>query len=248
MQMVVAHSMNRTDIKMVFASAIRLWREKHKITQEELAERANLHRTYISDIERGVRNLSLENINKLAHALEVSIPELFRESAEPTGEEPGIPSRGRCVDILLVEDNTDDVDLTLDAFGKAHFLNRVDVVNDGEAAMDYLLCRGIYEHRNPLTRPQIVLLDLGLPKMGGLEVLRQIKAHKNLRRIIPVILTASQEDQDFAECRRLGVKNYIIKPVDFQGLCQITPTMDLHWALVQPSMAMPGSPVVGAAC
>ena len=248
MSMVVRSQMNHTDIKIVFATAVRLWREKHQITQEELAERANLHRTYISDIERGVRNLSLENINKLAHALEVSIPELFRNAEESPGEDQAVPAHGRCVDILLVEDNTDDIDLTLHAFEKARFLNRIEVVNDGEAAMDYLLCRGKFEHRTPGTKPQIVLLDLDLPKLGGLEVLRQIRAHKKLRRIAPVILTASQNDRDIAECRRLGVKNYIVKPVDFQGLCQVTPMLDLHWALVKPPGTRAKSPTAKLAC
>jgi len=243
--------MNRTDIKIVFATAVRLWREKHQITQEELAERANLHRTYISDIERGVRNLSLENINKLAQALEVSIPELFRESSHSPNGEAHMHAehpQGKCVDILLVEDNADDVELTLHAFEKACFLNHLEVVNDGEAAMDYLLCQGEFSGRKPGTRPQIVLLDLDIPKLSGLEVLRRIKADRNLRRISTVVLTASQNDQDMAECRRLGVKNYIVKPVDFHGLCQVTPMLDFHWALVKAPGTKSRNTISRAAC
>lgn len=251
MRPLVTQKMNPSNIKNVFASAVRLWREKHKITQEELAERANLHRTYISDIERGVRNLSLENINKLAAALEVSIPELFQESAVTPGPQTDRhrdPSRGSCVDVLLVEDNPDDVDLALHAFEKARFWNPIEVVNDGESAMDYLLCRGKYSDRKPGNRHQIVLLDLDIPKLSGLEVLRQIKAHKGLRRVTAVVLTISQDDSDMVECRRLGVKHYIVKPVDFQGLCRVTPLLDLHWALVKPSGSEFPEPVAGAVC
>ena len=135
------------------------------------------------------------------------------------------------VDILLVEDNPDDVELTLQAFKKARFANRMHVVRDGAQALDYLFRRGDQASYPETGRPQLILLDLNLPKMDGLEVLRFIKKHKRTRMIPVVILTASQMFGDMEECRRLGADTYIVKPVNFQRLSQITPQLSLNWAL-----------------
>lgn len=207
------------------------------ITQEALAEKADLHRTYISDIERGTRNLSLENIHKLALALEISVPGLFYLSVDPDGkrsERLSCQVAEQFVDILLVEDNPDDVELTLHAFKKACFANRVHVVRDGAEALNYLYCRGKYSLRRPLNRPQMILLDLNLPKVSGLEVLRHIKGDKEMCRIPVVVLTTSKKDRDVVECRRLGVESYILKPVNFQGLSLVTPALNLQWGLFKP--------------
>ena len=208
------------------------WRNQLGLSQEELAERADLHRTYVSSIERGVRNVSLENISRLALALEISVSALFPKPELQNGNANG--KTGNVVDVLLVEDNPDDAALTLDAFKEARFKNKVRVIGDGVAALDYIFCRGRYAQRRATENPQVILLDLNLPKMSGLEVLRRIKAGKTTRTIPVVILTISDNNYDIAECRRLGAENYIIKPVDFQRLSRATPQLNLDWVLLKP--------------
>jgi CheY-like chemotaxis protein len=131
-----------------------------------------------------------------------------------------------------VEDNPDDVEMTLHAFRNAHFANHVQVVTDGEQALDYVFCRGKYSRRNAKNNPQVILLDLNLPKVEGLEVLGRIKADERTQSIPVVILTMSQDQFKIAECLQLGAANYISKPVNFQRLCQVTPRLNFQWALL----------------
>lgn len=226
-----SYFVRKIDAKKTFGTSVRAWRKRLGISQEKLAERAQLHPTYISSVECGARNVSLENIERLAHALEISVPALFPQPKRAVK----INGTKDLVDILLVEDNFDDVALTLRAFKKARFTNRIHVINNGADALDYVFCRGNYAHRGSEKRPQVILLDLNLPKVSGLEVLRRIKADKRTRAIPVVILTISENDYDIDECRRLGAENYIIKPVDFQRLSQATPRLNLDWALVKPT-------------
>lgn len=228
---------SKIDVKKTFGTAVRGWRCQRGISQEQLAERANLHRTYVSDIERGARNVSLKNIERLARALDISVSTLFPQPESP-GKSAGVTDgRGQgknLVDVLLIEDNPDDVVLTLRAFKQARLTNRIQVVTDGTKALDYLFCKGEYNHRQMEEGPQLILLDLNLPKVSGLEVLRRIKADKRTRHIPVVILTISQNDYDITSCRRLGAENYIVKPVDMQRLSQATPRLNLDWALLKP--------------
>jgi CheY-like chemotaxis protein len=236
---------SKNDVKKVFGTSVRGWRNLLGISQEELAERADLHRTYVSDIERGARNLSLESIERLACALKISIAALFPQPELHKGRTSAGNGHGKAlVDILLVEDNADDVELTLTAFRKARFTNRVQVVNNGAEALDYIFCRGQHAGRPAEEHLQVVLLDLNLPKVSGLEVLRRIRADKRTRLMPVVILTVSQDDCDMAECRRLGADNYIVKPVDFQRLSQSTPRLNLEWALLKSPEAKPPNAAV----
>lgn len=222
----------------MFGTSVRGWRHQLGISQEELAERANLHRTYISDVERGSRNVSLENIERLARALDISVSAFFppaKRFLEQTGINDFGGSESHLVDVLLVEDNPDDVEMTLRAFKKARFANQVYVVNDGEEALDYLFSKGKYAERVPNRNPQVVLLDLDLPKVNGLEVLKQIKTKNETRKIPVIVLTISDNNYDITECRRLGADNYIVKPVNFQRLSQATPILNLHWGLFKPA-------------
>jgi len=232
--------MNESDVKSAFATAVRSRRNRLGLSQEQLAERASLHRTYISDIERAARNLSLGSISKLATALEVSVAALFSSGPSPdiqTGEVRSRNGEKEFVDILLVEDNADDVQLTLHAFRRSRFANRVHVVKDGAEALDYIFFRGAYARRRQGDHPQIVLLDLNLPKVSGLEVLRRVKADAKTRALPVIVLTVSENDQDISECRRLGAEAYIVKPVDFHRLSQVTPQLSLNWALFRPPAA-----------
>jgi CheY-like chemotaxis protein len=223
----------KVDVKKTFGASVKTWRKRLGISQEELAERADLHRTYVSDVERGARNLSLESITRVARALRISVAELFPpERPDGAGPVGGAGRSKELVDILLVEDNGDDVELTMHAFKQARFANRVHVVSDGQEALDYLFCTGEYASR-PAEHPQLVLLDLYLPKLSGLEVLRRVKGDERTRTIPVVILTISQVFSDFTECQRLGAETYIIKPLNFQRLSQVTPRLNLDWALLK---------------
>ena len=218
-----------TDLKLRFGSSIKMWRGRLGISQEELAGRAGLHRTYVSDIERGARNVSLESVEKLARALKVSVTTLFGTSEKSdNGDSPN-----QLVDILLVEDNPDDVELTTRALQQAKITNRIHVARDGGEALHFLFCTGPHAERQPDHRPQIVLLDLELPKVGGMEVLRRMKAEPQTRDIPVVVLTASRYDRDMLASKQLGADAYIIKPVDFHNLSEVTPQLSLHWALLK---------------
>jgi CheY-like chemotaxis protein/DNA-binding XRE family transcriptional regulator len=228
--------MSKIDAKKMLGCSVKAWRNQRGFSQEELGGRADLHRTYISDVERGARNLSLESITRLAVALKISVSALFPQEFQKgkTGDAASNAHGKNLVDILLVEDDPNDVELTLHAFRQARFANRVNVVNDGAEALDYLFCRGEYSGRRPADHPQIVLLDLNLPKVSGLEVLQKIKADERTRMIPVMILTTSGDDHNIAECRRLGVEDYIIKPVNFQTFSRATPRLNLNWALIKP--------------
>ena len=210
------------DIKSQFGTAVRTRRKKLGISQEELAGRAGLHRTYVADIERGARNLSLANIEKLARALETSIPTLFAEQG-----------RGGVGEILLVEDEATDVELTLNAFKNACLKNRVHVVRDGPDALEFLFATGAYAGRANEALPELVLLDLKLPRMSGLEVLRRIKGDARTRSVPVAVLSGSDRNRDVEESKRLGAETYIVKPVDFHRLTQVTPQLQLCWALIK---------------
>jgi CheY-like chemotaxis protein len=224
----------QTGFKKAFGESVRVRRRKLGLSQEALAERAELHRTYVCDVERGARNLSLQSIEKLARALQTSIATLFPEADAGSGSAVPRPV-ARSVEILLVEDNPDDVTMTMHTFKKARFANNVNVVYDGAEALDYLFCRGRFSNRVPSDNPSVVLLDLYLPKVSGLEVLRRMKSEAQTKNIPVIILTASQRDADYTECERLGAETYIVKPVDFQKFIHATPLLRLDWALIRPT-------------
>lgn len=133
--------------------------------------------------------------------------------------------------ILLVEDNANDVELTLSALGEYNLVNDVDVVRDGEEALDYLYKRGKYETRQT-QEPAVVLLDLKLPKVDGLEVLEKIKADDNLKTVPVVMLTSSREEQDLVRSYKLGVNAYVVKPVEFGEFMNALKELGLFWAVI----------------
>ena len=131
--------------------------------------------------------------------------------------------------ILLVEDNRDDEVLTLRAFKKSPFENTVIVERDGAEALDFLFCRGLYADRDPGEMPYVILLDLKLPKLDGLEVLRQVRADVRTRLLPVVILTSSNEERDLIEGYQLGANSYIRKPVDFNRFVEAAQNLGLYW-------------------
>jgi CheY-like chemotaxis protein len=134
--------------------------------------------------------------------------------------------------ILLVEDNLDDEMLTLRAFKKNNIMNEVRVARDGLEALDYLFCRGKYADRNPNEMPEVILLDLKLPKMGGLDVLRHLRADERTKYLPVVILTSSDEDADVIDSYNLGANSYIRKPVDFVQFTEAVRQLGLYWLVL----------------
>ena len=137
--------------------------------------------------------------------------------------------------ILLVEDNTDDVLLTLRALQRANILNEVVVARDGAEALDYLTSEGQYTGRDTKDLPVVVLLDLKMPRMGGLECLEKMRKIKNLKHLPVVILTSSNEDRDVCESYNLGANSYIQKPVDFDQFVEAIRTLGLYWLVLNVS-------------
>ena len=136
------------------------------------------------------------------------------------------------VQILMVEDNATDAELVLRAFKKHNLANHVHWVKDGEEALDFIFSRGEYCDRKENQRPKLVLLDLKLPKVDGLEILRQMKADDNTKVIPVVVLTSSEEEQDMVDSYRLGVNSYITKPVDFDKFVESVSELGLYWLLL----------------
>jgi two-component system response regulator len=134
--------------------------------------------------------------------------------------------------ILLVEDNADDEALTMRALNKSKVANKIDVVRDGAEALDYLFCTGVYANRDPFDLPQVILLDLKLPKVDGLEVLRRIRAEPRTRMLPVVILTSSKEDQDRVSAYTSGANSYVRKPVDFNQFVDAIGQLGLYWLVL----------------
>jgi CheY-like chemotaxis protein len=142
------------------------------------------------------------------------------------------------VKILLVEDNPDDVELTLHALHQERLANHIEVARDGEEALDFLFCRGACAHRSFEEAPRVVLLDLRLPKVEGMEVLHGIKKDPRTKAIPVVILTASREESDMVNGYHLGANGYIQKPVDFDNFRNVVKQLGLYWLVVnQPPPA-----------
>jgi len=141
-------------------------------------------------------------------------------------------ANGNAVEILLVEDNPRDVELTMRAFKKHNLTNKVQVVGDGAEALDYLFGTDAYKHGNAKDHPKIILLDLKLPKVDGLEVLRQIKSDERTKTIPVVVLTSSREEKDVVESYKLGVNSYITKPVDFDKFLDAVGELGMYWLLL----------------
>jgi two-component system response regulator len=136
------------------------------------------------------------------------------------------------IEILLVEDNPNDVELALHAFKRYKITNNVHIVRDGAEALDYIFGTGGYASRSVLDRPKVILLDLKLPKVDGLEVLRRIRDDSRTCSIPVVVLTSSREDRDIAECYKLGVNSYIVKPVDFEQFTEAARMLGFYWLLL----------------
>ena len=138
---------------------------------------------------------------------------------------------GEPVEILLVEDRPEDAELTLRALRKNNFVNRVHWVKDGEQALGFLFATGAYSGRDGAAPPRLVLLDIKMPKVDGIEVLRRLKQHEQTRAIPVVVMTSSNEERDVVETYRLGVNSYIVKPVSFEAFLETVAKIGMYWVL-----------------
>lgn len=136
------------------------------------------------------------------------------------------------VEILLVEDNPQDLELALRALRKANLSNQIEVARDGVEALDFIFCEGAHEGRKLQNNPKLILLDLKLPRIDGMEVLRRIKSDDRTRMIPVVMLTSSREQRDIVESYRLGVNSYIVKPVNFERFTAAVRELGMYWLLL----------------
>jgi len=139
------------------------------------------------------------------------------------------------VDILLVEDNANDAEMTLRALKKGGFLNRVLWVKDGVEALDFVNCRGMFAEREPHQALRLILLDLKMPRLDGLDVLRELKSNSRQSSIPVVVMTSSNQERDIAETYRLGVNGYVTKPVQYTEFSEAVAQIGMYWLLVNQS-------------
>jgi two-component system, response regulator len=139
------------------------------------------------------------------------------------------------VEILLVEDNPSDAEMTLRALKKNNIVNNIVHLKDGAEALDFIFGTGSFEGRNIKNKPKVILLDLKMPKVDGIEVLRRVKANEETRTIPVVVLTSSREDPDVRTCYELGVNSYIVKPVGFENFSKAISELGLYWMLLNQS-------------
>ncbi len=142
--------------------------------------------------------------------------------------------------ILLVEDNPDDVELTIRGFKKNNFTNEIVIARDGQEALDFLFGTGQFEGRDMTRQPTLVLLDINLPRIGGLEVLRRMRADDRTRRVPVVLLTSSKEDSDIKAGYDLGANSYVRKPVDFVQFTEAVRQLNLYWLLLNEPVPAAG--------
>ncbi|MES2809255.1 MAG: response regulator [Bacteroidota bacterium] len=139
---------------------------------------------------------------------------------------------GTEVEILLVEDNVHDAELTIRALKKVNLANKMVHVKDGEEALDFVFGKGMFEGRSVTDKPKVILLDIKMPKVDGIEVLRQLKSDKLTRAIPVVIMTSSREEQDIITSYDLGVNSYVVKPVNFEAFAKAISDLGLYWLVI----------------
>jgi two-component system, response regulator len=146
------------------------------------------------------------------------------------------------VDILLADDNENDIELTIRAFRKHRVVNSIQIVRDGQEALEYLFCTGRYSHRTMADLPKVVLLDVKMPFVDGIEVLRRIRSDHRTHELPVVMLTSSSLDRDAIECYNLGVNSYIVKPVDFEQFHEAARVIGFYWLFLNKPRPLAETP------
>lgn len=211
-----------------FGLVVKELRRKKQLSQEELANRCGLHRTYITDIEHGTRNVSLKNISKIAHAVEESLQDVFayverfsRHNIHPhenliqPGQDQNVP-----VEILLVENDQGSIDQVKEEMQRGQIGNTIHVVRSGEEALRFLFPVKADENKSNHI-PKLILLSLRLPNVSGLEVLERIRKEKSTKATTVVILAPSMIEVDKERCQRLGVAEYLTKPFGAESFTEV---------------------------
>jgi CheY-like chemotaxis protein len=189
-------------------------------------------------VERGARNVSLSTIDKLAQALQVSTATLLGQATADPSTHP--------VQVLLVEANQGEAASVVGVLRKAGVVSGVHVVRDGAEALEYLFGTGRYSERSAERGPVLVLLDLALHKMSGIEVIRRIKGHARTRDTHVIVLASAQLEGSVAEASRLGAAGHLAKPFAFKNFSDLIPKLQMGWALVQsPATTLPPGPAAG---
>lgn len=222
-----------------FGLVVREFRKEQQLSQEELANLSGLHRTYITDIERGTRNVSLKNITRIAQAVKISLPELFSRFEMIAHEEEKVNASSKLeilprnpVEILLVEDDLNFIELTLHTLRQWNIANMVHVVRTGPEALDFLFAEPPAKNRS-LKVPKVILLDLYIPLVDGFSVLEQVRNNPATKNIPVVVLTSSSRETDKERCRRLGVEEYLTKPVNIETFSSVMRRLGFHLILLE---------------
>lgn len=139
------------------------------------------------------------------------------------------------VEVLLVEDNIHDAEMTIRALRKVNLANNLVHVKDGEEALEFIFAKGKFSDRQPADLPKVILLDIKMPKVDGIEVLKQLKARESSKAIPVVIMTSSKEEEDIINSYELGVNSYVVKPVDFEGFARAVSQLGMYWLLTNQS-------------
>ena len=147
------------------------------------------------------------------------------------------------VEVLLVEDNMHDAEMTIRSLKKVNLANNLIHVKDGEEALDFIFAKGKFAGRDTVSGPKVILLDIKMPKVDGIEVLRQLKSNEATRLIPVVIMTSSKEEQDIISSYELGVNSYVVKPVDFEGFAKAVSQLGMYWLLTNQPPLSNQSPV-----
>ena len=232
-------------LRQFVGAVIRDARLELNYTQEELAGQSGLHRTYITDVETGKRNISIESLEKIAAALNTPLSTLFQKLEEKRTQPLQLVHRVRLnkapvtrqIEILLVDDDISFIELTLHSFREANLKNVVHIARDGAEALEFIFATGDYENRKSLLTPSLIFLDLKLPKISGIEVLSKIRSNKKTKDIPVIITTSSQSTSDFIKINELGIKYYLTKPINFSELTNIVASYGLQWLLLEKHKA-----------
>jgi CheY-like chemotaxis protein/DNA-binding XRE family transcriptional regulator len=223
-----------------FGLVVREIRKERQLSQEELAGLSGLHRTYITDIERGTRNVSLKNITRIAQAVNISLPLMFTRFEEIAHAEEKVKKSSvkqeevqrNPVEILLVEDDQNFIELTLHMFRQWNIANMVHVVRTGPEALEFLFTDPSTDDRSGKV-PKVILLDLNIPLVDGFAVLRQVRSNPLTHDIPVVVLTSSSLETDKARCHQLGVEEFLTKPVNVEAFSAVMKRLGFNLFLLE---------------